>query len=956
MFASSTGPRSAARRRGIVLVLVLGMLGLMALIGVTFATFAGQSLKNGRNFSQGVARPQSEVLMDYALAQLINDTNNPLSAIRGHSLLRDMYGNDSVFRGSNPPANSVAETGGLLTSVYDSSIPGYVKLHFTGGGNAFHSTGTVTPFYNQIQYVTNIPTTGQYQGYDFTRWILRFVPKPGAVAQTFEVIEDDTRQATHLFTLSANLGNARIDPTFSNQPLSSHDSTAFNYGDPNYGGFLNGTQIDRGTRNSLAREYSDDGSNNSTYAPDLTKSGTYLATFTLDGRYMRAFNGPGMTRPVQASDSSGNPLNAYPYNQAAYGNMRIANINPDALGMDEDYDACDLENWFLGIQSADGQVMIPSFHRPGILTGPLINDNGLNDWTTSNVLQRAKILRPRQVDNSPLFPADPSVPDSNGKLTFDIDNDGDGITDSVWLDLGYPTQRDPNGKLYKPLFAFMVLGLNGRLPLNTVGNLQARSIGDTTNNAAPAVGFPNISGQIPYPGNYPADATNNRYPHYSSQAFFDFPVYDHTSHLGYSVNEINPKFALQNAPSNVYASSNGLGKTIFAGAADFTNPVSYSQLDDSGISVALTQMRNILAGTILPDLPNPYPTSASLPVSSSAGIVANGDVNIVYVDGQPYILPNTAADSNDISTVINGNSVVSRNYTAVPGRWGEPEGIPKTMSFPNGGPFDPLFPILNYANSVRAGRSIFINGGNSIDGMDDDFDSFDPFLPKSDQYSSTTSVIFTLNKDALVTPPSVYEIPLNSTKSTFTSTTFLRDHPEAVDLYDGAGQMAVASERIRRYVTPQDPVGVGRVVNYMTRPGGEKRLRQRSRHPGSDQLLSLLPTAGDAPRDPLSLHRPLPAESKLLHLPLLHEYRPGWAILDAVPGPSRACVGLRHQPHAHARPLEQPPPRLPGDAHARGARNDRANHLRHGSDALRQRPFDVRDYPSGRLPDHHQFV
>ena len=32
--------------------------------------------------------------------------------------------------------------------------------------------------------------------------------------------------------------------------------------------------------------------------------------------------------------------------------------------MDEDYDACDLENWFLAIQSADGQVMIPSFHRP----------------------------------------------------------------------------------------------------------------------------------------------------------------------------------------------------------------------------------------------------------------------------------------------------------------------------------------------------------------------------------------------------------------------------------------------------------------------------------------------------------------------------------------------------------------------------------------------------------------
>ena len=35
--------------------------------------------------------------------------------------------------------------------------------------------------------------------------------------------------------------------------------------------------------------------------------------------------------------------------------------------MDEDYDACDLENWFLAIQSADGKVMIPSFHRPAAI-------------------------------------------------------------------------------------------------------------------------------------------------------------------------------------------------------------------------------------------------------------------------------------------------------------------------------------------------------------------------------------------------------------------------------------------------------------------------------------------------------------------------------------------------------------------------------------------------------------
>ena len=65
--------------------------------------------------------------------------------------------------------------------------------------------------------------------------------------------------------------------------------------------------------------------------------------------------------------------------------------------MDEDYDACDLENWFLAIQSADGQVIIPSFHRPGIIRYD--PKNGVNDWPDATRLgnwadSAARILRP----------------------------------------------------------------------------------------------------------------------------------------------------------------------------------------------------------------------------------------------------------------------------------------------------------------------------------------------------------------------------------------------------------------------------------------------------------------------------------------------------------------------------------------------------------------------------------
>ena len=88
---------SHARRRGVVLVLILAMLGLLALIGVSFATLAGQAQSGSRKVVEGMNVPTSDGMMDYALAQLINDTSNPLSAIRGHSLKRDMYGNDGML-------------------------------------------------------------------------------------------------------------------------------------------------------------------------------------------------------------------------------------------------------------------------------------------------------------------------------------------------------------------------------------------------------------------------------------------------------------------------------------------------------------------------------------------------------------------------------------------------------------------------------------------------------------------------------------------------------------------------------------------------------------------------------------------------------------------------------------------------------------------------------------------
>ena len=259
---------------------------------------------------------------------------------------------------------------------------------------------------------------------------------------------------------------------------------------------------------------------------------------------------------------------------STYGNFRYSGLSPSSVGMDEDYDACDLENWFLAIQSADGQVTIPSFHRPGIVRHDTAN--AVSDWSAADRTSSAatfadsasRILRPVAADGNDAATFPDLIPDpGTGKMAryvgtqkvgdgYDVDNDGDGQNESVWVDLGYPARRDSRGQLYKPLFAFMVIGLNGRIPLNTAGNLAGNSSG-----------------------------------YGSSQA----------EHLGNSVSEVDPTYALQNTfnPNTTVIGGTTYSDQIAAytapqiGVGTAPNAVFplNSQVDTGGIDVRLTQLR-----------------------------------------------------------------------------------------------------------------------------------------------------------------------------------------------------------------------------------------------------------------------------------------------------------------------------------------------------------------------------
>jgi hypothetical protein len=678
-------------QRGIVLVLVLAMLGLLALIGVTFATFSGQARINARNFSQSATSPQDDELMDFALMQLITDTGDARSAIHGHSLARDMYGSDANANGYLP--TNTSSTGPLFT------IQNIKPVTVSG-----------TTYYDIL---TNIPIPGSapqydstFYGYNFTRWIMRLTvlgtPAVRPPDQTIEIIVDDNGQVANATSFSGQ--------GFHAFRIATYDSTT--------------------------------GLTNLSTTPTPIISNPLVQPvagipFTLDGRWLRAFNGTGMG------------ANAYK------GNFRYNSLTPGSSGMDEDYDACDLENWFLAIQSADGQVVIPSFHRPGIVRYD--PTNAVNDWNQAyrfpnglfggpNTDSLSRILRPVAADGHDQTTFPDLTPDPiTGKITYDVDNDGDGVTDSVWLDLGYPARRDSRGQLYKPLFAFMVIGLNGKIPLNTAGNLAG-------------------------------------------------PSSTHADHLGNSVSEVDPTYALQNGfdpttndPTFAFTSPPAplpAGNLILPNL----NLASNTQVDDAGIDVRLTQLRNLLSGTRPHAKPIPFPATDTTQYPQNND-PANGDDNyVLFTQGtneqQLYFMPNGIAEVSPIDSSVaigvdsNGNPVyyVARTNPPVAGRWGESQSIPGIpYANPSGGAPLNMVTSSGYHNAVRAGYSQDIGDALSNtprDAADDNNNSFDPF-------------------------PYGHNGELGD-----------------LDATDAAGALLLPIDRMRRFLTPVDINGTGSVRTW----------------------------------------------------------------------------------------------------------------------------------------------
>ena len=101
-------------QRGIVLLIVLSMLVIFSLLITTFVVVSGDYRAAAVMSARGQAKGRDpRQLLDNTLSSLLVDTNDPQSSLRGHGLLRDLYGNDGfIAQVDAPGALSLGTTNG----------------------------------------------------------------------------------------------------------------------------------------------------------------------------------------------------------------------------------------------------------------------------------------------------------------------------------------------------------------------------------------------------------------------------------------------------------------------------------------------------------------------------------------------------------------------------------------------------------------------------------------------------------------------------------------------------------------------------------------------------------------------------------------------------------------------------------------------------------------------------
>jgi len=532
--ALRTQPFRTPPRRGILLLVVLSLLTLFLLIGTAFIVSANHYRRTNKALARVTEAANSSYrqgdLLDEVLNQIVRDTNNQFSSLRFHSLLRDMYGSDGVKigprltpniqfvnRGTFPPVGSFPSANTLDTQMMrdrtgdqffwvavDATLPPLPTAPALPGPPVL---GSVDNYYNGnlFTFVDGdlAGTTARIVRYEYELITAPVVGTPGRAIAVFTLLPLKAKGLIKSITLTAN--NV-VGP--SNRAII--NGRPFNGTGVGYN--RNTTAANAAKLNAMERVVLSGSTPN--YPLGLMPNASFFDADNVDHYNNGTF---GWGRITQ------NYFSPYTDPSSSIFNSTIEREYVGLGGSDESYDAVDFQNMALALMQVnpgefaipadnvlinrgidnvigtpdDRPVVLPSFHRPALI----------NYWrnqtalvTEPNLLRKV-IMRPSWYDHPNFTGSNPELASNvqlfatalatggdtatpSGNLLqnmiygqWDVDNDNDGVRDSVWVDFGAPVMMGPDGRLVKPLAAVLVLDMDGRLNVNAHGTVDLAGMG-----------------------------------------------------------------------------------------------------------------------------------------------------------------------------------------------------------------------------------------------------------------------------------------------------------------------------------------------------------------------------------------------------------------------------------------------------------------------------------------------
>jgi len=444
-----------ARREGVILLVVLGLLALFALVGVTFVITASQHKKGATAAAREEQhRDPYDAELNIAMEQVLYGTLNKYSVIGPHSLLEDMYG----VGGAQP--------GVIPVTGFQANDPTFVV-----GQSDPMATDPLVNVRGTMMYITNLPAAAPVMSTNLPvapvqpviGGVVRLRNEPGYyVGRVITMLSgpcagQSARITGYSVTGTApnELGTLRLFPF----PGMQYSTTSQ--------GWAN-TPLAAGQPTPLCPAGGDQ--------------------FVINGREFAGTGfgyDPSSTTGLLDYGGAGNEIALRPnprslaYLQYMYGaDMRpfTSDDPPASIFLpNEAWDAPDYQNMALAWK--EGNVMrIPSFHRPALINY-WINHGGLTEAREAEIVLRPTITAHPEFNrsiNPALAGQDVSSSVYQNFLRtgpWDVDTDGDGVNDSIWIDPGLPVQVDSLGRKFKRLVAVQVIDLDGRLNLNANGTL-----------------------------------------------------------------------------------------------------------------------------------------------------------------------------------------------------------------------------------------------------------------------------------------------------------------------------------------------------------------------------------------------------------------------------------------------------------------------------------------------------